>query len=323
MEEITTAPETQASDTQTQETDVQEIQPVEQTESVQDVAIPDNWEAPIKEFFNNEIFAKDPAGKKAFFEKFKSFDEGYSTKFQDLANQRKEFEATREAFSKDERFLNSYRDFEKVIAPEHHSTIMAQFGGIPQYMANLYNLDRQYSEDPLGFITGIMQKSGITLDMLQKGAQSPEYQQRMAQSQQQLQLSELEKKLKAEMEGRLSAAEFEKQVNAFCNEKDEKGNLKRPYVDKVADTMDLFLAKNPEMPLQEAYDRACYADPEIRGLVLSAQSKSETDAKAKAEELAKAKAAKGITTAPKHAKSTSGKSWQDVLEEQLAKQPEE
>ena len=319
MEEIITAPDEQASEQQTQETGEQ----IPQVTETQDVAIPDNWEAPIKEFFNNELFTKDLNAKKVFFDKFKSLDDGYSSKYNDLAKQRKDYEAQFGKFKEDERFLNSYRDFEKGIIPEHHSTIMANFGGIPQYMARLYTLDRQYTEDPLGFISGIMQNSGITIDMLQKGTQSPEYQQRIVQNQQQMQLSELEKKLKAEMDARLSGAEFEKQVNAFCNEKDESGNPKHTHIDKVADIMDLFLAKNPNMPLQEAYDRACYADPDVRGLVLSAQSKSETEAKAKAEELAKAKAAKGITTAPKHAKSTAGKSWQDVLEEKLAQQPEE
>jgi hypothetical protein len=63
-------------------------------------------------------------------------------------------------------------------------------------------------------------------------------------------------------------------IDAFADEKDEKGNLKRPYFNDVMPHMiDLYRA-NPERDLQQAYDMACWAVPSIREKLIAAERSS-------------------------------------------------
>ena len=84
--------------------------------------------------------------------------------------------------------------------------------------------------------------------------------------------------------------------------------------------MDVFLSKNPSMSLQEAYDNACYAVPEVRNLMLKENLERETKEKLAKEELEKAKNAKGISAKSAPAGSHTKKNWETVLDNLLAEQ---
>lgn len=290
------------------------------TEAVQELTIPSNWEQPVQEFFKSDVFKGNPTAQKTFFDKFKSLDDGYQAKFRDLSEKEKKFASQREAFKEQERFLNAYQDFERIIDPKDKSEILGRFGGMPQYMARLYNLDKQFARDPLGFINGIMRSSGITLDMLQNGVNSPEYQQRQFQNQQAAQLGNMERRFEEMLNQRLGQEEFTRNVLAFAKERDSEGNLTHPHLEKVSDVMDLFLGQNPSMSLQEAYDNACYAVPEIRNLILKENMEKEAKAKMAQDELNKAKKAQGISTKPAPASAHSKKNWETVLDDLIEKQ---
>lgn len=285
----------------------------------QELTIPENWESPIKEFFNSDVFKGNQEARKIFFDKFKSLDDGFQKKFNDFSKKEKEFASQYENFKKDERFLNSYRDFENQLAQEDRSKILSQFGGIPQYMARLYNLDKQFSNNPLEFIQGIMKAGGITLEMLQNGVNSPAYQQRQFQNAQAQKIGEMEQRLQQLVEQRFNQQTFANKVLAFAQEKDENGNNAHPYLEQVANMMDLLMGQNPNLTLQDAYDNACYSVPEIRTQILKANLEKEAKAQAQAAEVAKAKNAKGISSAPV-AGSHKKKDWQTVLEEGIEAQ---
>lgn len=291
-----------------------------ETEEVQELTIPSNWEKPVQEFFKSDVFKGNLAAQKTFFDKFKSLDDGYQAKFRDLSAKEKDFASQQEAFKANERFLNAYKDFENTIAQDDRNQILAQFGGMPQYMARLYNLDKQFASDPLGFINGLMRTSGITVDMLTKGAQSPEFQQRQFQNQQAQQLGNMEKRLAEMVNQRISQEAFQNKVLSFASERDSEGNSLHPHLEQVADMMDVFLSKNPSMSLQDAYDNACYAVPEVRSLMLKENLERETKEKLAQEELEKAKKAKGISSKPTPAGSHKQKNWETVLDNLLADQ---
>ena len=318
MSEENNAPETVAEPTETGNAEV--TQPGNTEDVAQELTIPSNWEKPVQEFFKSDVFKGNPTAQKTFFDKFKSLDDGYQAKFRDLSAKEKEFASQRDAFKEQERFLNAYKDFENTIAQEDRSQILSQFGGMPQYLARLYNLDKQFASDPLGFINGIMRSSGITLDMLQKGVQSPEFQQRQFQNQQAQQLGSMEKRLEEMVNQRLSQEAFQNKVLAFANERDAQGNPLHPHLEQVGDMMDVFLSKNPSMSLQEAYDNACYAVPEVRNLMLKENLERETKEKLAKEELEKAKNAKGISAKSAPAGSHTKKNWETVLDNLLAEQ---
>ena len=312
------------------ETNAQEVQEPKETDAVpaaaseaetasQELTIPENGESPIKEFFNSDVFKGNQEARKIFFDKFKSLDDGFQKKFNDFSKKEKEFASQYENFKKDERFLNSYRDFENQLAQEDRSKILSQFGGIPQYMARLYNLDKQFSNNPLEFIQGIMKASGITLEMLQNGINSPAYQQRQFQNAQAQKIGEMEQRLQQLVEQRFNQQTFANKVLAFAQEKDANGNNAHPYLEQVANMMDLLMGQNPNLTLQDAYDNACYSVPEIRTQILKANLEKEAKAQAQAAEVAKAKNAKGISSAPV-AGSHKKKDWQTVLEEGIEAQ---
>lgn len=315
MSEELNAPATAVEPTETGA--VTETQPGNDVADAQELTIPSNWEQPVQEFFKSDVFKGNAQAQKTFFDKFKSLDDGYQKKFNDLDKQRKEFASQRDAFKEQERFLNSYRDFEKTIAEADRSKILSDFGGIPQYMARLYNLDKQFSNDPLGFIGGIMRQSGITLEMLQNGLNSPEYQQRQFQNQQAIQLGNMEKRLEELVSQRLNQNAFERDVLAFKNERDTEGNLMHPHLEQVADMMDLLMGQNPSITLQQAYDNACYAVPEVREQMLKEKLEQDTKAQLAKQELDKAKKAKGITRTPTPAGTIKKKDWRTVLEEKI------
>lgn len=318
MSEENNAPETPAAEPT--ETSTAETQQGNEAVETQELTIPSNWEQPVQEFFKSDVFKGNPTAQKTFFDKFKSLDDGYQAKFRDLSAKEKEFASQREAFKEQERFLNAYKDFESTIAQEDKSQILSQFGGMPQYMARLYNLDRAFSKDPLSVINEVMRASGITVDMLTKGAQSPEYQQRQFQNQQAQQLGNMEKRLEQLISQRLDQDAFTRQVLAFQQERDSEGNLLHPYLEKVGDIMDLFMGQNPSLSLQEAYERACYALPEVREQMLQQKLEQDTKAQLAQQELAKAKKAKGITQGPAPASPIKKKDWRAVLEEKIEEQ---
>lgn len=315
MSEENNAPETPAAEpTETSEA-VETAQAGNEAADVQELTIPSNWEKPVQEFFKSDVFKGNAQAQKTFYDKFKSLDDGYQAKFRDLSAKEKEFASQRDAFKEQERFLNAYKDFENTIAQEDRSQILSQFGGMPQYMARLYNLDKQFSRDPLAFISGIMRDSGITLEMLQNGVNSPEYQQRQFQNQQAIQLGNMERRLEQIVSQRLSQDAFERNVIAFANERDAEGNILHPHLQKVGDMMDLLMGQNPSLTLQQAYDNACYAVPEVREQMLKEKLEQDTKAQLAKQELEKAKKAKGITQTPTPAGSVKKKNWQTVLDD--------
>lgn len=81
--------------------------------------------------------------------------------------------------------------------------------------------------------------------------------------------------------------------------------------------MATMLRSFPNITLQEAYDLAVYKDPELRAQQnLAAEKARQEEVKA---DVAKAKAASGITQAPQ-AKITQPESWEDILAKGIEEQ---
>lgn len=294
--------------------------PSAEAQNLEDIKLPDNWEQPVKDFFNSDVFKDNAAGKKVFFDKFKSLEDGYQKKFNDFSEKEKEFNARREAFDKESAALSAYRDFEKAVNPEDLREIYSQFGGIAPYLSRLYQLDRQFSQDPIAFLQGIMSSSGITPQMLLNGAQDPQYQQLAAQRRHSQELGNLEQKMLSAMEKRFQAEAFEREVIAFAKALDGDGKPLHPHIEQVGDMMDLLMANNPHMSLEDAYQNACYAVPQVREQVLKAQADKIAAQKAVQEDLNKAKKAQGLNSFPKTANSKQNKNWEQTLDDLLDKE---
>ena len=112
------------------------------------------------------------------------------------------------------------------------------------------------------------------------------------------------------------------EIERFSQEKDDKGNLIRPYIDEAMPLMSTLakaqIAEGKSPDLQNLYEMAIYANPEIRAKVQQAEKQKQLERK-KQEDIAKATKAKKRTTT---LVSESGQPEPTELsiEEELAKQ---
>lgn len=270
-----------------------------------EIKIPDSWETDIKDFLGS---IQDLNGKKAIFNKIKNLDTGYQKKYSEVAEMRKTLEADRKSFDDDRQFLANYRDLEKAFG-DNLSKIYAQYGSVPAYINNLYQMDLLASQDPYKFIVDFCDKVGI--DSVEKLAQLLNGNQGQ-QIRQVRDIQNLETKMNQQFEQRLNEererAKVEAMVETFAKDHE--------YFDKLRPMMAKLSTAMPDKNLQELYDMALNLDPELLALK-QAQAEAERQKAAQAE-VEKAKQAVGISAKPV-GKTVQEKNWRQVLKEELGK----
>lgn len=239
---------------------------------------PQHWPAQAR-----ELFAKQPKEVQSWvLERHKAMEADYTRKMQDLSGTRRVKEQLDEIFGpmRDELYRNGLDEI----------TAVRELVGWHNYV----------QQKPVEAFQRLAQRYGIDLAQLASGngqqAQLPpefnQVSQRVSQIDQQLR-SYLSAQQDQQFRANLS------QIEQFAQEKDAQGQLLRPYFDEVsADVADLIRAakaRGLEMTLQEAHDRAIYANPQVRAKVLAAQDaqrrvKDEAERKAKADAARKAAA---------------------------------
>lgn len=204
-------------------------------------------------------------------------------------------------------FDRAYQPIEDMLAP-HMDNLRAAGVNQTQYLSNLMNADKMLNDNPMQGIQQIAQMYGIDLGNMSQ----------TEQAQVDPQVSQLQQEL-AQLRGsieqdRTAAANtkrqtFEQKITEFSQQTDESGAAAHPHFDAVLDDM-ITLAhaerqagREPE--LSALYDKATWANPEVRQAILSEQKKadkakalSEAKAKAKKAEKASASIKGGSGTAP-------------------------
>lgn len=235
---------------------------------------PQHW--PAKD---REMFAKQPPEVKTWLlGRHKAMEADYTRRVQEVAHVRREADELREIF----------KPFERAMAADGLT--------IPMAVRQLTAAHQQLIADPVQGIQWLAGKYGIDLKkIVEGGAQA---------GQPDPYVKKLEERL-AQLEGGISKERSAQQqqeqqanlskVEQFAAEKDAQGNLLRPHFDEVAKDISMLLRAAREageqLSLQDAYDRAIYANPTIRQKVLAAQE-AERRAKEEGERKAKANAAR-------------------------------
>ncbi len=293
------------------ETETQETEP--QTEQVEEIVLPDNWEQGLKDFITG---IQDQAGKRAVFDKINNYEKGYQKKFQDLADERKAYDAEKQAFDANRTLFNEYSGFDKSIDPSMRTQILAQYGNVPHYMEALHQMDIMASRQPVEFIKNFCVNNGITLESLQQYLSGQEYQRdyqdnRIARSQ-----DELKAQIMKELEQKQQEQRYVEEVTRFAQAKNENGEDLHPLLSDqsfVAD-MEALQKAYPDRSLEQLYQMACNLRPDLRQKAIDEEAKKVAEAK----EVEKAKSAVGVKTrVPTHG-AKPDKSWQQVLSEQLS-----
>lgn len=300
-------------DTQQEQVDVEDkdvsVEQTENSEPTDDgIQIPDDWEADVKDFVNS---ISDSAGKKAVFNKIKNLSDGYMTKYRDLASQRKQFDADKQAFDANRSLFDGYSGFDKSIDPQVRNSIIANYGSIPSYMAALYNMDVMASRDPRQFLINYCNNNGITADNLNEFLTGREYQQIQQASSQE----ELKRQIMQEFEQKYAQKQMVEKVAAFVNEVDENGQSKHPLLsdDAFVKDMEALQKAFPNRSLEELYQMTINLRPQERQQSIQAEARKIEEAK----DVEKAKKALGVHTQTPVRGAKPEKDWRDVLGEQI------
>lgn len=234
------------------------------------VDAPQHWPARDREFFAKQA----PEVRNWLLGRHKAMEADYTRRVQEVAHYRRERDELGEIF----------RPFADAMASDGMTVPMA----VRQLVAAHHMLIR----DPANGIASLAQKYGIDLKKAtEDGAQQGQSDPRFATLEGEV------RRLQSTLQGQLNAqVENEKRTNLskveqFAEEKDAQGKPLRPHFDDVARDISMLLRAAREagdsLTLQDAYDRAIYANPQVRQKVLAAldaerRAKDDDDRKRKA-----------------------------------------
>ena len=263
---------------------------VEDVEPPPVIDAPQDWRADQR-----ERFAKLPdEAKSLVLEQYKDFQGGFTRKSQELSEQARYAEAVR-----------------SVITDDHRRQLalagMDEIGGIKRLVA----LNDMATRDPAGYMRWFIQQAGIQPEQLIPLAEVQDEYIDPTVAKLQKELSELkngwQQFANAQQQSAWSSAVS--YIQAFAAAVDEAGNPTHPHVNRVADTMTALLSSaprdrmgNPALSLEDAYQRAVRADPELYGEALKAAeqkalAKVESERKAAVDKAKKA-GRHGVSGAP-------------------------
>lgn len=243
---------------------------------------PQHWPAQAR-----ELFAKQsPDGQKFLLDRHRAMEGDYTRKVQDLTPVRRMKEAMDEIFG-------PMRD-------QMHRDGVDEITAVRQLVA----AHRYLQDSPVEAMQWLAGKYAVDLKAIVEGTAGtsqvpPELKvlrDKIAQIEQ-YQVSSLSAQQQQQFRANLSV------VEQFAGEKDAQGVLKHPHFDEVgpdvADLMRVAQMRGQQPSLQDTYDRAVHANPQVRAKVLAAQDaerqkKSEDERKAKVDAARRASA--GNTT---------------------------
>lgn len=247
----------------------------EEAASAAKIEAPAHWPAA-----DREMFAKQPPEVKQYLlGRHKAMEADYTKKMQELAPMRRMGEELDDIF----------KDYDA----EMKQTGITR----AQAIRELVGLHARLKADPVEGLKYIAGLSGIDLKQLANAPAADPAGESPIVKELRSTVSRLEGQLKT-----FTGQQGEQQLNArlsevqqFAEEKDAQGQLKRPYFDEVAKDVAVIIhasrANGEKLSLQDAYDRAVYANPTTRQKVLAAQD-AERRTREEAERKAKADAAR-------------------------------
>ncbi len=187
---------------------------------------------------------------------------------------------------------------------------MLQGSHLPTVLQRMLGWQEVLEADPVNGLIELARTLGVDPRVLaQQQQQQPGYSSEYAQLQRQI--AELQNQLTEREQLQLQSQKqaVVSEIERFAVEVDATGNPVRPYFQRVAPIMQPIVERlRAEYPtasgseiLQQAYSDACYADPDVRDILLK-QARQEEEAKQSAERRAKAAAARkagsSVTGAP-------------------------
>lgn len=163
-----------------------------------------------------------------------------------------------------------------------------EVGGLRQ----LIGLSTYAGQQPVNFVRWFMQTRGITPQQVfgqpgpqpaqggggqQQGTQpspqpQPSQDPQVARLTQQVEQLVQERQQFAQTQAQQEEVQLQRTLQDFVSQKDDGGQLKHPYFTQVRPMMGALLKSEQAQTLEEAYDMACRAHPEVRAKIEAAQA---------------------------------------------------
>ena len=235
---------------------------------------PEHWSDEDKETFNSLPEEARPL----YLAKVTSLETGYNTKFESLADERKQ--------------LDAFKGFAEMFTPDHREQL-ARMGTTPEgYVRSLIATHFQLQQNPQATLQQLAQQLGVTLGeapALEEDDLDPVVNQRLKGIESQLQSLAENLTQTQQSQEEASQRQIQETWQAFAGAKDDQGNVLYPNAEglktKIAyelQTLESIPRETAGALLKRAYDNVKWTDPALRQTILDAQAKAETD-KAKAE----------------------------------------
>ncbi len=198
--------------------------------------------------------------------------------------------------------------------------LMQRFGHIGNGLGSVLTTWQQFQTNPLDTIRQLMQQSGIQPHQLAgayTGQQSDPGQgmeQAAPQYVTQQDMAAMLERRERETQQRFFAQQIDSEVKSFGNAANTDGSPKYPYFNDVKAVMAGLFSSGAAQTLDDAYDKAVYANPHVRQKLL-VQQQAEADAKRRKTAQEAQGAAAPVTGAPGH--RGPGKPSNETVEQTL------
>lgn len=259
-EEEEAAPEeTQASgDSEAEEDEESDETPIEP---------PQHWAEEHKDTFRN----LPPSAQEFVLQRHRQMEADYTRKSQEVAEVRKALEP----------------------AKAHISQMGVSEG---EYVRRLAAADQYLTQNPKQGVEWLAKQYGVKLDTGEQGTEEDEFKDPYVQQlEEKVNALESQFQSRQQQEQHASEQQIQQQIEQFASEKDEKGDYKRPHFEQVKTHMGALMNSGAAESLEEAYDQAVWARPDLRSELLE-QQKREAAQQEKQRRKEKAQKAKKATT---------------------------
>lgn len=258
---------------------------------------PERWSAERK-----AVFAALPRdAQQMLLERESETDKAFTQKTQELAEQRKQYEA-----------------LDQILSPRRQALASA-YGSEANALAELFRLSDYANTDPAGFMQWFAKERGVDLQGLTQVASSDEYVDPATQRLQN-ELNGIKQKLSVQEQAQVTARQeaVRNEITAFKEAKDESGSLLRPHFEDVKKEIASLMQSGAAQTLDHAYKMAIWANEGVRTKILEEQEKAKETKRLEAAKAAanKAEKAKGVTVKSKKGGESSPSkrgNWEDTL----------
>lgn len=281
------APETAASETDEQPDDQPGEEGAEETFSP-----PERWTVEDKETFQ----ALPREAQDLVLKRERDIERHLTQKTQEVSEQRRQ-----------------YQELDQLYEPRRQQ-LAAQGLTVAQNVAQLQALADAAQDDPAAFVKWFAESRGLDLSDLEAGAESADP--ALAATNQRI--ASLEQRIQNDTQQRqqADAAKGSSLIDAFKKDHEHYDAVESDILAILPRVQEAMPAGTPETWLKESYDRALWANPEVRKLVLEDQEKGRKKAAVERQkaEAAKAKKAAGTNLKPKGAPSGGEKRVKSIEE---------